>query len=312
MKLICIDEATLNTILTLEDEVYLRRASLIALKRVGALRQGLHCASLTNGSTEFSEHRSYSAGDSVRELDWRILAKTHRPYIKRFHDPSSLQATIVFDASGSMLFESVHGRKIDYARRIAMFVTRLLLDQGDPVGLMVASRHRESRIAPRSTRAQGSLIENTLLKTKPDGETILTDLLNKMSSHLRNPSHLIIVTDGFFTLSPFEAALRRLSAQRHQIMFLQVLSPEEVDLQLKGAIRFRCMESGSTITASADDIRRQYQSQFNNHQLALSTAVNRLGGTIDIMNMDEPAGRAVTQALLRRSAMANSSKRSNQ
>ena len=294
-----------ENILTLEDESYLRRASVVALRRVGALRQGLHRAALANGSTEFYEHRAYAPGDSLRHLDWRILAKSRRPYVKRFHDPSVLEATLVLDASESMRFQSHGVPRIHYARRVAVFLTRLLLGQRDPVGLFVCSDGNQTMVESSATRTHGNLIEKTLLQAQPRGKTFLAEGLAEFASTQRKASHLVIITDGLVELSQFNLALRKLASHRHQVMLLQLLSPEEIDLQLSGPTRFRCMETGEAITASAETIRSQYQSRLRAHQRALQTAVERIGGTLDVLRTDTSAGKSVTEALLRRQQLSS-------
>ena len=90
--------------LTPEDMAYLKKASFPVTQRVRGMQTGVHRARLRGGTTEFAEHRSYSPGDEVRRLDWRIVGRSDRLEIKLYDDPSTLETVFLVDASGSMSF----------------------------------------------------------------------------------------------------------------------------------------------------------------------------------------------------------------
>ena len=79
---------------------------LRAARVVEGTISGLHRSPFHGFNVEFAEYREYSPGDDLRQLDWRVLGRTDRYYIKQYEEESNLRATIVMDASASMRYGS--------------------------------------------------------------------------------------------------------------------------------------------------------------------------------------------------------------
>src|SRR5580698_80902 len=97
---------------------------LVSKFMVDGLLSGRHRSKMKGGCAEFAEHRSYSPGDEVRLLDWRVFAKSDRYVIKQFEEEISLQALIAVDASGSMGFGMSTISKFDYAHAASICLAR--------------------------------------------------------------------------------------------------------------------------------------------------------------------------------------------
>src|SRR5512133_1064286 len=87
---------------------------------------GLHKSPIKGASVEFRQHRFYAPGDELRRLDWRVLARTDRPYIKEYDEETNLRCILVLDASGSMADGAQHGSKYDAAARIVASLAYLM------------------------------------------------------------------------------------------------------------------------------------------------------------------------------------------
>ena len=102
--------AKLNTkpdylrLLDLEALGRLQRLELIARGVVEGFVPGKHRSPYKGFSVEFAEHRQYVPGDDISDLDWRVLARSDRYYIKEYIEETNLRATILVDASGSMKY----------------------------------------------------------------------------------------------------------------------------------------------------------------------------------------------------------------
>lgn len=299
-----------TNILTNDDEAMLKRLSLLAFRKVAPLRLGVHRAAMDNGSTEFSEHRAYGPGDSIRNLDWRILAKSRKPYVKKFHDPSSLASLMMLDCSRSMAFESGGITRFDYARRVVMFLTRLLLAQDDPTGLLLCADKASGmsqdgpQVPMSSNGSQVLQFQEALLGASANGPTAVVGSLQRLAIQKHRPLQLIVITDGFFDLSGLGKVARQLSSQRHHLMVLQILAPEEKSLQIEGGIRFRCMETDQMLNTTADEIRGEYQSRLSLHQNRLKTILRRVKGGLEELNMQRSVGLTVSDLIQRRTSTA--------
>ena len=98
---------------------------------------GLHRSPFHGFNVEFAEYREYSPGDDLRRLDWRVLGRTDRYYIKQYEEESNLRATLVMDCSASMRDGSKAMTKFDYGATVAASLATLLVSQQDPVGLVL-------------------------------------------------------------------------------------------------------------------------------------------------------------------------------
>src|SRR5947207_14574371 len=95
---------------------------------------GAHRSPLKGASVEFRQHRFYAPGDEPRRLDWRVLGRTDRPYIKEYDEETNLRCVLMLDASGSMNYRGEVGAKFDYGTKLLASCGYLMLGQSETVG----------------------------------------------------------------------------------------------------------------------------------------------------------------------------------
>src|SRR4051812_25999058 len=113
------------------------------------VRAGLHRSPFTGFSAEFTEYRMYSPGDDLRYLDWRVLARTDRHYLKKFEEETNLRCFLLVDASRSMSFASGSVSKADYARTLIATFAWFLHQQRDVVGTALFDQTVHDMVPPR-------------------------------------------------------------------------------------------------------------------------------------------------------------------
>ena len=148
----------------------IKSLSLRARAVVEGFMSGLHRSPRTGFSTEFTEYRQYSPGDDVRFLDWKVMARTDREFIKKFEDETNLRCTFLVDFSRSMEFggDEVGVKKSDYARTFAASLAWFLTQQRDAIGLATFDRDVREFIPPRYRQDQLKTILGRL-ETQPAG-----------------------------------------------------------------------------------------------------------------------------------------------
>ena len=133
---------------------------------------GLHASPFQGFSVEFSEHRKYTAGDNISDIDWNVYAKTDRFYIKKFQAETNLTGYLVMDLSGSMGYTYRQElTKFEYGISLAAALGYLMIHQQDPVGLVAFDQKVRQSLPPKSKRSQLGNILSLLAKLKPAGET---------------------------------------------------------------------------------------------------------------------------------------------
>src|SRR4051812_24878592 len=134
----------------------LNHLQLSARSVVEGTISGLHRSPVKGASVEFRQHRIYAPGDELRRLDWRVLGRTDRPYIKEYDEETNLRCVLLLDASGSMAYAGAESpsasstnadarqdgstaSKFDYACRLVASLSYLMLGQTESIGLATFS-----------------------------------------------------------------------------------------------------------------------------------------------------------------------------
>src|SRR5437667_12509839 len=109
------------------------RLTMVARSVVEGLLSGVHKSPYKGFSVEFAEHRQYYPGDEIRHIDWRVLGKTDRYYIKEYEEATNLKACLLGDARGSMAYRAKRQSKSEDAQHVAACLAYLMLHQLDAV-----------------------------------------------------------------------------------------------------------------------------------------------------------------------------------
>jgi uncharacterized protein (DUF58 family) len=250
----------------LDPEVLNRVGHLDILSRtvVDGMLAGKHRSLQRGGTFEFAEHRAYSAGDELRLIDWRIVGKRDRYYVKQFEEEINLQVTMVVDASGSMEFGMSTVSKFDYARCACACLSRLMLKQRDAVGLCCFSERQDAYIPPRSRATHLHAILESLRTIEPSGDASLYDTLYSLAPRLKRRGMVVVFSDCFGDLTHLMKALHLLRLRGHEIILFHVLAPEEVSFSFSQASRFECLESaGLRLDLEPTAVRNRYLMRLN-------------------------------------------------
>lgn len=279
------------------------RLALLARGLVEGFLSGLHKSPYKGYSVEFAEHRQYYPGDEIRHIDWRVLAKTDRYYIKEYEEETNLRATLVVDASGSMGYAGKHPPKFEYAQHLAAALSYLMLAQRDAVGLVTHDTHLRAQVLPRSTSKHLLQIVQTLEATKPGGETALAPLWHRMAEQLGRRGLVILLSDCFDDVPALMRSLRHLRHQRHEVLVFQILAPEEIEFPFGKLTQFRNLEQAShRLLVDPARLRQEYQANFERFRADLKDACNRSQVDYHMIRTDEPIERALGIYLSRRQA----------
>ena len=127
---------------------------LFAKQAVEGFITGMHKSPYHGFSVEFSEHRPYSFGDEIKYIDWKLLAKTDKLYIKQFEEETNLKCHILFDKSASMGYGSNDITKFNYAQTLCASLSYLMIKQQDAVGLTMFDDKVDVSISPKAKITQ--------------------------------------------------------------------------------------------------------------------------------------------------------------
>src|SRR5215510_15012163 len=144
---------------------------------------GLHASPFQGFSVEFSEHRKYTPGEDVKDLDWTVYAKTERYYVKKFQAETNVIGYLAMDLSASMAYTFRQElTKFDYAICLAAALGYMMIHQQDPVGLVAFDTQIRTALQPRSKRTQLATMLALLANLKPAGETDVANGLSQLAA----------------------------------------------------------------------------------------------------------------------------------
>lgn len=276
---------------------------LLSTRVIDGILAGRHQSKLKGGSAEFAEHRAYSPGDEIRQIDWKVFGKSDRYYVKQFIEQTCLQTLIVLDASGSMNFGMSTPPKFAHARALAVCLARLVLRQSDAAGLAVVDNDLRSYIPPRSTPNHFQALLHDLKTAAPQGETALPHNLQKVLLRMKRRGLIVLLSDCFGDLEHLKTVFRMIRSRGHDIILFHIMAPEELTFEFSGWSRFRCLEQmGFQLDLDPAFVRKQYLENVDRFLTDLRQACGELGCDYVPMPTDHDLGEALTHYLKRRAA----------
>lgn len=245
---------------------------------------GLHKSPYHGFSVEFAEHRLYNQGESVKDIDWKVFARTEKMYVKRFEEETNLRCQIVIDGSSSMYFpfEKKKGKmnKLEFSIISAGAIMHLLRKQRDAVGLTIFDEKIQTHTQSGSTYMHHKMLFNYLeeLKSKPNlnKKTQLSKTLHQIAETLHKRSLIVVFSDMNEDNDEQEKiynALLHLKHNKHEVIVFKVYDGEkERNFEFENRpYQFIDMETGEEVKLSAQQVRELYTEKVKKsfHDLAI-------------------------------------------
>jgi uncharacterized protein (DUF58 family) len=231
---------------------------LVARQVVEGFLTGRHRSPYHGFSVEYLDHRAYTPGDELRHLDWRILARTDKYFVKLFEDETNLRATILLDCSRSMAFKSGGLSKLEYGSFLAAALSHLMLRQNDAVGLVLFDRQIRHFLPPRARPTQFRRILDELEATTAREETDVGRILHEVADRIRRSGLVVIISDLIDDVPKIASGLQHFRHNRHEVLVFHVLDNAEITFPFDRLTRFRDMEGSGQVVVNPHSLRRHY------------------------------------------------------
>ena len=217
---------------------------------LAGLGHGLHAGRERGAGVEFSEYRAYAPGDEWRRVDWKLLARADRYYVREAERDSHVATWLWLDATASMAEPSREINGVDklwFARTVLACVAAIAQRQGDAFGLVVCSGGKvEFTQATRGPRQLQRVLAQ-LSKARPEGGLPSAEVLKANLHFARSPSLIFAASDFLDWPSPLSEALLRLRHMRHDVRALLLQTQAEVDADFTRGAAYRDPEAGEHV-----------------------------------------------------------------
>lgn len=271
---------------------------------------GRHKSPHKGFSVEFAEHRQYTPGDDLRNLDWHVLARSNRSYIKQYVEETNLRATLLLDVSGSMNYRGeraaeveasgVPCSKLEYAQYLTAIITYLLIGQQDAVGLVTFDSKIQKYIPARARPSQIKTVLETLHAVASGRETALAPIFHDIAERIPQRGLVIIISDLLDDPAQIVNALHHFRHRKHEVIVFHVLAEEEISFPFDRSLRFKDLEGLGDIQADPKALRASYLEQVRLFLQTIKNGCGRIGADYVPMNTSTPFDQALSAYLTRR------------
>lgn len=294
----------ISRLLPPETLARLRNLEYAARQKVEGSITGRHKSPYKGFSVEFAEHRQYVPGDDIKDIDWKVLGKSDRYYIKQYDEETNLRSYLLLDASGSMRYRGRTTSKFEYARGLAASMAYLLLHQQDSVGLFTYDTAVRHFIPPRQSAKHLMVLMEQLENLEPGGETALAPIWHDVAERIRRRGVVFVLSDLFDDPKALAPALQHLRYRKHEIVLFHIMAPEELEFPFRHWSEFRDLElEGNKLLVEPLAIRDEYLRQVK----LFIEQLKEVAGSMQIdyvpLNTEEPYDRALSKFLSKRAAM---------
>ncbi len=271
----------------------IRNLELRARTVVEGFSKGLHRSQRHGFSAEFAEYRSYVPGDDIRYLDWKVLARRDRTFIRKYREETNLRCHLLLDLSKSMSYGSLNYTKLEYARTLAATLAVFLHQQGDEIGLLTYDEVPRDYLPPRHRSGHLHAILAALTRPALGKSAALNSPVESILSRSRMRGLMFVISDFLTPLEELKAPLSSLAACGHDVTLFQTLDPAEIHFNFDNPVNFEDLESGRVMPSDPNGIRAGYLRKFNAHQLGLKSHCDTLGIVHHLLPTDRPLESAL-------------------
>jgi uncharacterized protein (DUF58 family) len=245
-----------------------RDLDLVIRHVLAGLGHGIHIGRERGAGVEFSEYRAYAPGDEWRRVDWKLLARADRYFVREAERDSHVAVWLWLDATASMAEPSREINGIDklwFARTVLACVAAIAQRQGDAFGLVVCSGGKVDYMPAARGPRQLQRVLAALNKATPQGELPSAETLRSSLHFARAPGMIFAVSDFLDWPSPLSEALLRLRNMRHDVRLLTLRTQAEVDASFKSGAGYRDPERGDGLHRMSNADREHYKQQSRAH-----------------------------------------------
>jgi uncharacterized protein (DUF58 family) len=261
---------------------------LVARQVVEGFLTGRHRSPYHGFSVEYLDHRAYAPGDDIRDIDWKLLARSDKYYVKLFEDETNLRAYILLDCSRSMAFKSGGLSKFDYACYLAAALSYLMLHQNDAVGLVLFDQEVRQNLTPRARPTQFRRILELLEEAPSHPDTDVGAVLHQVAERTRRRGLVIVISDLIDDEAQIASGLQHFRHNHHEVIVFHVLDDAELTFPYDRLTRFKDMEGHGRVVANPKSLRNRYLARMQQFTEGIKAACFERDISYNLANTREP------------------------
>lgn len=262
---------------------------------------GLHKSPYHGFSVEFSQHRPYIQGDSLKNVDWKVYGKTEKFFIKQFEEETNLKCHILVDISNSMSYNSEKNiSKIEYAKTLAAALSYIMMKQQDAVGLALYSDKIQNYFPPKASKVYYQEILKNLSKVQSAKETNTANCLNEIAENIKKRGLVIIISDFFDDINSIITSLKHFRYKNNEVIVFQLLDPIEKNFSFSKDSVFRDLETEEELTTQPHQIQKAYMQTMSEYINKIKSGCLNSKIDYNLITTDTPFDKALFNYIQKR------------
>jgi uncharacterized protein (DUF58 family) len=230
---------------------------LFARVVVEGFMSGSNKSQTVGAGQEFSQYRSYQPGDDLRQLDWKMFARSERYYIKQADIETNITVKFMLDASHSMSYAEEGISKLQYAKMMTAALAYLTRKQSDTFGLYSVNDREIRVLQPRFEQQQFIRFLNELVLLKSEGSWNQSGSMQQLLDH-HGKEMIVFITDLYDEAEDLQRFISRLKTPRNEVIVFHLMGRHETELDFDGSFTFEDLESGKRTKADAVIQQKEY------------------------------------------------------
>jgi uncharacterized protein (DUF58 family) len=242
--------------------------NLLARSVVEGFISGLHRSTYIGRSVDFAEHRAYMPGDDIRQIDWRLFARTDRFYVKEFEADTNTSFTVLLDVSRSMTFGSEGLTKLDYGRFLAACLAVFSQKQRDRIGLVTFDEDIVDFVPPSAKHLE--IVLHTIDRVQSKSPSDYKKPLLKVAEAIHRRGIVVLISDLYDEPDAILDAIKGLRYKGNDLIVFHVLDPAELSFPYNESANYRDLETGDAVPVIPEYLREEYRKLVQQHVTRLS------------------------------------------
>ncbi len=267
---------------------------------------GAHRSPYRGLSIEFADHRSYTPGDDVRHIDWKVYGRTDKFYVKEYEQQTNLNCVVLVDQSESMRFASDGAAmsKLAYSACAGAALGYLSIQQHDAVGLGLFDSSLRAFVKPSSHPGHWRVLVDELdaaCRGGGDERTSIKGVLFDLAERLGRRSMVVIMSDLFDEADDVLRGIQQLRYHNHEVIVCHVWDPAELRFPFVGPTEFRGLEGAGRLMTQPQGIRSRYLEEVDRFVTRLRRGCRKMQTDYVVYDTSTPLDVTLSAYLANRS-----------
>lgn len=258
---------------------------------------GEHKSPFRGFAIEFTQHREYVPGDDIRHLDWKVLGRTERYYLKQYEQETNYVGSILLDGSESMNYGSGSISKLQYGKVMAACLSYLILQQRDAMSLTLFDTATRGYIPRTGNLASIHNIMALLANYKATGETNIGAALHLLAGQIKRKGVVIIISDFLDNEDAVLDGIQHVRFGGSEVIVFHLMDPFELEFPFRGMVEFQGLENIPKLMTRPQEIRKSYMRELEAWKAKIREGCERQNCHYTLIDTSHPIHETLTAYL---------------